>query len=527
MIDVCSQAVTFMAVYFFHPAVHWIVRKIREEHEVLCDQHAVRIDGDRVGYAEFLLSSIGDLGGAHRRELTLGLLQGVTANYRRVRRLLSARSRTARGCLRDSLAVAGTLVVCVALVVFVPGLRPLYAGTRMSWTGGSEPEEAGSKQGQEKGELDSLGYAAGKPGKPAIQKDAAPHVRKAPPPQSVLDAVARGLRYLADSQNENGSWSAPVGYKLNVDYRVISEAVPHAGVTALSGMTFLAAGHRPGEGRHGGVIDRAAGYIVSVMDEDGFISDNRSRMYSHGYATRFLAEVYLCQPSEELSGALERAVSLLMASQNKNGSWSYEPSGRHGFPEGAVPAYTSEHPGDLSVTCCQIRALQMARRAGIEVPAKTLAAAFGYLRNAQVPMVEPGQKDAQEFFAAPQGTFAYRPGKTERTSFGLTATALACLFSEEGKPAVEKERAGIDYLEQELRILSIKYRKHYFYYYGHLNAAEALAKAGAADWEGYWSTVSAELLESQQQDGAWPNAPGPGSVFATAIAVWILAHGPV
>ena len=48
-------------------------------------------------------------------------------------------------------------------------------------------------------------------------------------------------------------------------------------------------------------------------------------MYGHGFATLFLAEVYGMSPNEELHGALEKAVKLIVDSQNEEGGWRYFP----------------------------------------------------------------------------------------------------------------------------------------------------------------------------------------------------------
>ena len=55
-------------------------------------------------------------------------------------------------------------------------------------------------------------------------------------------AVDAGLAWLAAQQNENGSWTAKIGYKLNEDYRYTAQR-GHVGVAALAGMAFLAGGH--------------------------------------------------------------------------------------------------------------------------------------------------------------------------------------------------------------------------------------------------------------------------------------------
>ena len=46
-------------------------------------------------------------------------------------------------------------------------------------------------------------------------------------------AVDLGLAYLAANQQKDGSWTNPVGYKLNEDY-VGGKDLPHVGVTSLA-----------------------------------------------------------------------------------------------------------------------------------------------------------------------------------------------------------------------------------------------------------------------------------------------------
>src|SRR5262245_11565382 len=73
----------------------------------------------------------------------------------------------------------------------------------------------------------------------------------------LIAAVERGLAYLAQAQQKDGSWLGDVGFKLNQDYRKQEENVPHVGVTALCGMAFLAGGHLPDRGKYGPALDRA------------------------------------------------------------------------------------------------------------------------------------------------------------------------------------------------------------------------------------------------------------------------------
>src|SRR5262245_37660358 len=63
-------------------------------------------------------------------------------------------------------------------------------------------------------------------------------------------AITRGLDYLAAAQHENGAF-ATGHYREDV------------GVTALCGLAFLSAGHTPGRGKYGHVVDKALTYILN------------------------------------------------------------------------------------------------------------------------------------------------------------------------------------------------------------------------------------------------------------------------
>jgi hypothetical protein len=69
-------------------------------------------------------------------------------------------------------------------------------------------------------------------------------------------AVERGLKWLADHQESDGSWHGDIGFKLNTSYQATSEDKGHVGVTSLACMAFLAGGHLPGRGEYGPVVER-------------------------------------------------------------------------------------------------------------------------------------------------------------------------------------------------------------------------------------------------------------------------------
>src|SRR5687768_5553062 len=115
------------------------------------------------------------------------------------------------------------------------------------------------------------------------------------------DAVERGLAYLAASQARNGSFGSNYG-----------SSNGHAGITALGGIAFMAAGNLPGRGKYGDNVQRALDYVLANCQESGLISESNAHgsMYGHGFATLFLGEIYGMTGNEEVKERLQKAVKL-------------------------------------------------------------------------------------------------------------------------------------------------------------------------------------------------------------------------
>ena len=308
----------------------------------------------------------------------------------------------------------------------------------------------------------------------------------------VRSACDKGLAWLASNQNANGSWTCKIGYKLYEEYH--GEDGQDVGVTALCGMAYLGAGHTPGRGRYGRVVSRALDYILScVREEDGYITSNGSRMYSHAFATMFLAEVQGMAPRADLREKLKRSVNLIVGAQNKEGGWRYQP----------IPI-----DADLSVTVSTVQALRAARNTGIAVPLETIDRATEYIRRC-----------ATQFGFSYQAAQDYHFNDT-RISYPLSACGVVALYSA-GLYDSREIRSGLRYLtESRNRLRWSKY--HYFY--GHYYASQAMYLAdmkGAADFKEYYLRVRQEILDHQEEtSGCWSD--DVGRTYATAMACIVL-----
>ena len=329
------------------------------------------------------------------------------------------------------------------------------------------------------------------------------------------EAVETGLRWLAEHQNADGSWSAKVGYKLNNDYRYTrNDDVPHVGVTSLACMAFLAGGHVPGRGEYGAIVERGLEFVLSAVDDDGFITLYDTRMYSHAFGTLFLAEIYGMTHRQDVREKLQKAVDFIVTSQNEEGGWRYVPFA----PE-----------SDMSIVVCQVLALRAARNIGIRVPKSTVDKAAQYVVDSAIKENQVRGRFRRNFYGEEIGAFHYQKGEQSRSSFALTAAGVTALYGV-GIYSDEAIERGLEYLRKNLDQNNYDYgrraRGHYFFWYGHYYAVQAMYTAGNAGdmdyWRPYFETVRAELLGMQDSRGSWPNGVGPGEAFSTAMAVLIL-----
>ncbi|MBI3271809.1 MAG: terpene cyclase/mutase family protein [Planctomycetes bacterium] len=310
------------------------------------------------------------------------------------------------------------------------------------------------------------------------------------PSEESKAAVERGLAYLARVQNRDGSWSCPVGYKLNEDY-VGGKEQPHVGVTALACIALLAQGNTPDRGRYGENVARGLDYLLACSRGrgDGYITAFGTRMYEHAFCTLFLAETYGMSPRPDVREALKRSVGLIIRSQNPEGGWRYQPFARD---------------ADLSITVSTLQALRAARNAGLSVPKDVITSAMRYVKRCGTNT---------------DGSFSYQAlaSHQTRTSFPLTAAGVTSLFSAGEYDAIEARR-GLEYLRKSMGTMHMG---SYHYYYGHYYAAQAIYQGGPRYWNDYYPRVRDEIVREQARLGDhWNDCVGPN--YATAMACIIL-----
>jgi len=288
-------------------------------------------------------------------------------------------------------------------------------------------------------------------------------------PPGLKKCVEMGLEYLARNQNEKGYWEGSHGNS--------------SGVVGLAALAFMAHGEVPGRGKYGIHLNKALNYILLGSRGDGLLSHGSgSTMYNHGFATLALAEAYGMSKRKDLLPRLEKAVELIIRSQNTLDGWRYNPGSQD---------------ADITVTGCQIMALRATRNAGIDVPKGVIDKGIAYIKRC----------------SQPDGGFSYQAGSSgsgvARTGIGVMILSLC---GEHKSPEVSK---GLAYLE------SRPYQEGSHYYYGLYYCSQAMFQGGGKRWENWNANTINRLISTQNPDGSWSES-SYSAVYPTAMALLAL-----
>lgn len=316
------------------------------------------------------------------------------------------------------------------------------------------------------------------------------------------EAVERALGWLARNQQRDGSFPAlPNG---------------QPGITSLSALALLSAGHLPGSEPYGQPIRRAVQYVLGCESEEGLFSAVKPGAAwqldaaSHtGYYNQAIAGLMLSEVSGEIQGplgdeviaAVERALKFSSAVQYRNRDQRSQDVGGWRYPK---PCEMDNFATDLSVTAWQVTFLRSAKNAGYDVDEQVIKAATKYV---------------QSLYKEKEGTFTYAHTRVTRGMTGAGIMAMAML----GKQNTPETTAAAQWI-----------RKHPFTTYGQrvgyldrfqysvYYCTQGMYHLGGRHFEEFFPPMVDLLVGSQRPNGSW-SAVGLessyGDTYATAMAV--------
>lgn len=310
------------------------------------------------------------------------------------------------------------------------------------------------------------------------------------------EAVALGLRWLAEHQNRDGSWSLHDFHRGAACRRQCT----HVGLrsdtagTALALLPFLGAGETPRHGQYATLVGHGIDWLIEEQRSDGDLRGaGGGNMYAHAMATIVLCEAYALTQEESYRDPAQGALDFIVAAQHSVGGWRYSPNS----------------PGDTSVVGWQIMALRSGQLAYLNVPDETLKLASAYLDSAQTDSIG--------------ATYGYQPGTS--TTWPMTAEALLCrqyLGWRQRHPGL---RQGVHLLIENLpRSGDVNI---YYWYYG----TQTMHHFGGRPWN-VWNEAMRDLLVSMQVKeghaaGSWTpqgsfDAGRGGRIYMTSLALCTL-----
>jgi len=280
-------------------------------------------------------------------------------------------------------------------------------------------------------------------------------------------SVKRGLDYLASTQKPDGSWPDSYGQV--------------SGVVGLAMLAFLAHGDMPDDGRYGEVIRRCVDYIVKNQQSNGLLQGRSggSAMYSHGFATLAIGEVYGMIDDPRVGPALKKAVGLIVSCQNSLGGWRYS--------VGSTDA-------DTTVSGAQMMALRAGASACIEVPMDSIRRGVAYYNS----MFCSGGGFG---YTSPSGANMPRAG------IGLLVLSLS------GEYRSPQAKATADWLFGRVGQMVGGYRFYATYY-----CSQAMYQCGGRYWRKWNEVMTPQIISMQQANGSWTGGSG-GVVCSTAMAL--------
>lgn len=307
--------------------------------------------------------------------------------------------------------------------------------------------------------ISALVFTAALAASPAVQAQDTNLYRGTQVPAEVEKMYVKGLKYLVQNQNEDGSFPGNYGSEPAV-----------AGFAILA---MLAHGEDPNFGPYSKPIKRSLEKIfTSTKKENGYIGNS---MYNHGFATLALAELYGVMNDERIAPALQKAVDLILTSQSKNPfkAWRYMPESQD---------------ADSTVSGACFVALIAARNAGLKVPDKALEDSLKFYSDCQSPS---------------DGNIGYLPRSGGHggctTAIGVAVYAYA---RKKDAPVFQKAFKAMKAGEDN----SSSY-PYYFEYY----AAQAYFQGDYKEWQAWNEKLIKKLSESQSEDGSWEGGMGPAT----------------
>ena len=303
-------------------------------------------------------------------------------------------------------------------------------------------------------------------------------------------AVLKGLRWLQQNQNADGSWGDST----------------KGAMTGLGLLCFLGHGETPESQEFGLTVNKAVQWILDTgTKSEGHLNmagsfTGQPTVYEHAICSYALGEYYTMTQDERVKELFKQAVGYIVQGQGPGGGWAY--------------SYDKTFD-DLSVGGWQIQALKAAHLSKLDI--------YG------VDQALDKAIACIERMKGAKGGYGYR-GPEDR--YSLTGVGILCqLFWKGERGALRK---GMDWLLEETeKVKPVKYKSEHADLYAWYYHTQACLMFGGSAWTKWNRWFQDEIVTVQNTDGSWP-APGgkghgpqsteskSGKVYRTSLCILML-----
>lgn len=344
------------------------------------------------------------------------------------------------------------------------------------------------------------------------------------------DSVGRGIAFLVQDQNKDGSWGSARQTKgLNI-YAPIPGAHEafRSAVTAMVVSALIESGLADAPGPEADALAKGENYLYENLPKvRRATSDAIYNIWTHAYGIRALVDLHSRSESElrdEIVTLINGQIDRLVRYESVDGGWGY-----YDFLIG------SARPASSSISFTTATVLVALHEAGglegVELPEKVIERAIESINRQR-------KSDGSYLYGEYLKT---RPLRGINRPAGSLGRTQACHYALRlwGDETISDEMIGEWLVRLETRNgwLDIGRKRPvphetwfqvagYFFYYGHFYAAHCIELLPEEEQREYKELVASIVLDLQEKDGSWWDFPfySYHQPYGTAFAVMTLAR---
>jgi len=348
-----------------------------------------------------------------------------------------------------------------------------------------------------------------------------------PPTDSPIHAHARGVRFLVQTQNDDGSWGSfesarpwEIMLGTTASFRGFGDAT-----TALCALALL----KPSRNDESALaaLNHAIDYLLNAPPVGRATGSVFYDTWAHTYLIQALAAISrddrFAHRRDAIADVVRREIDILVKRQGAEGGWGYYDFG-HSRPTPAGDQSTSFN------TAAVLVALHHARQAGFHVPDDTVHDALQCLERLRLP----------------SGAYVYGNYALMRPAVGFNRVKGSLGRSQSGNIALwyfDRDITGDELLDgarnfrEHHHFIEIGkgrpypheawyYTAGYYFLFGHYYGSLVINELDQPDRDEYARWLAQTMWRLQDPDGSWFDFPlyGYAKAYGTAYALLTLQH---